>query len=140
MERAKKGRVQLHGGTLLEYTFYFEKRWSAQQRKRFVLKQFTEGILAIIANYEHDETKPEFTGTSYILNTATLEKFGFKHKPIDGFQRIILLFNYIPLTIANSLVHKKLSFPNLTKTTTFKASYDDLKTNEVKLQLIKDKL
>jgi hypothetical protein len=140
MEREKKGVVQLHGGTLLEYTFYFEQHWSAQQRKRFVLKQFTEGILALLTYYEQHDRKPEFTGTSYILNTATLEKFGFITKPINGIQHFILFFNYIPLTIANSLVHKKLRFPNLRKTTTFKASYDDLKTNELKLQLIKDKL
>jgi len=140
MEKEKHGVVKLHGGTLLDYTFLLQKDWSAHERKKFVMREMISGLIELLKKFERDEKQIVFRGSSYILNATTLRKFGFETQSVDGFQYIILILNFAPLTIAKSMVDKKLSFPNLSNVNTFEVGYADLKAHEEKLYKLKKSL
>ena len=134
MEKVKKNTIQLHGGTLLEYLFFFKKDWNAGQRKHFVLREFAKGILVLMNQEELSEKK--ITGTSYILKKATLQKLGFDVLRPKGTLFVILIFNFFPLTIANSLVYKKLRFPNFSRINSFQIKIADLEKNRARFEAL----
>ncbi|GAB3336180.1 hypothetical protein GCM10027429_19200 [Marivirga atlantica] len=140
MEKEKHGVVKLHGGTLLDYTFLFQKDWPTNKRRKFVMREMISGLIELLKKLESDEKQIVFRGSSYILNAKTLRRFGFETQSVDGFQYIILILNFAPLTIAKSMVDKRLSFPNLSNVNTFEISYADLKAHKEKLYKLREKL
>ena len=120
-----KNKIQLHGGTLFDYYFCLPQFNSASKRKKEVLLAYLNGLLNLIEQKE-SSPKLQVLGTTYILNPRTAKKLGFSVvKPQVG-QKMILIFNYIPILIANSLLHKKIVFPNISSCIGLKAEIKDL--------------
>jgi len=128
----RKQKIQLHGGTLFDYYFCLPKYKSASERKKVVLLAYLEGLLHLIeAKKESPETS--LLGTTYILNERTATKLGFTIIPPQIGQKLLLILNYIPLLVANSMLHKKLSLPKLSKSI-------GIETNIAKLQQQKKRI
>lgn len=119
--------ITLHGGTLLEYWFYLQKDWGAQQRKYFILKNYLQGLADLCSGELASNTK--ITATTYIVSKRTLKKLGFRSKPLDGIQLLLMILNYPNLICTQSLAKKKLTFPNLTRMLTFESTLEDLRAN-----------
>lgn len=124
-EKPKNGTLKIHGGTLFDYYFVLDKNMKAKERINFILQQYVEGLLRLMANYKTDE-KLIIRGTSYIINKRTAKKIGFEIRETDSLQKIILYYNYFNILISNSIAKKKLCFPNLNHTKTFEAHIGQL--------------
>jgi len=140
MEAANKGKIKLHGGTLLEYYFYFQKSWTQQSRKKFVIASFIKGLLSLIENYCPEESDTTIEFTSYILNRRSMERFGFELSETNSLQWIILVINFVPLTIANSMLNKRLKFPKLSQISTYKTTPQVLAQYKHKLVLLEKRM
>lgn len=135
-EKAKNNVVTVHGGTLLDYYFVLGKYPNLKDKTTIILQQYVEGLLHFIETCEtNGEKQLEVKGTSYIINTRTAKKLGFKVASADGFQKMILLYNFFNLTISNSLAKGKLRFPKLKNTKTY---HSDIKTLIDKKSYIKN--
>ncbi|SFU56483.1 hypothetical protein SAMN05216480_107148 [Pustulibacterium marinum] len=140
-ETPKNGVIQIHGGTLFDYYFAIPKDIPKSSRKRFILQQYLEGLLQLIATYEvQPDSDIIIRGTSYIINTKTAEKLGFQLKNTEGLQQLILIFNYAQITCANSLANGKLTFPKVSKTKTFEASIQDLIARKERIKELSERL
>lgn len=138
-EKPKGGILKIHGGTLFDYYFVIEKSMNGKQRTNFIIQQYLEGLLALMETYKADSTI-KLVGTSYILNTRTAEKMGFKIVKTDLFQKFILAYNYINILISNSIAKDKLSFPNINETKTFEAEFSDLLAHKEYIEKLNHKL
>jgi hypothetical protein len=66
-EKPKNDTLKVHGGTLFDYYFVIDKERNAKERTNFILQQYVEGLLRLMADYKTDE-KLIIRGTSYIIN------------------------------------------------------------------------
>jgi hypothetical protein len=126
-EKEEKGSIKIHGGSLFDYVFVIDKTLSGQQRTNFILQQYLEGILNLIAVCEKENnTDVKIKGTTYILNERTEHKIGLNSIKTDFIQKLILRFNYVNILISNSIAKRKISFPKLNAIKTFESTIEEL--------------
>lgn len=140
-EKESKGVVKIHGGSLFDYVFVLDKSLNGSQRTNFILQQYVEGLLNLINDFEkRQNTTVKIQGTSYIINHRTASKLGLKVVKTDFIQKCILVLNYMSLSISNSFAKRKLSFPNLRNSKTFKGELVELIKRKQDLQNLNNKL
>jgi len=130
-ERPRKGVIKIHGGSLFDYVFVIDRQMTGNQRTRFILQQFLEGLLNLID--EHKNNKGDILtvrGTSYIINSRTAKRIGFRVIKTDNIQKLILMYNYFNVLISHSIAKGKLSFPKLNETITFETGLSELAGRE----------
>ena len=140
-EKPKNGKIRIHGGTLFDYVFVIDSEMKTRERTLFILQQYVEGLLDLIDTYKNE--KPDhitITGTSYIINKRTAERAGFTIAPVDGIQKLILIYNYCNVLLTYSIAKGKLSFPNINQTITFTASLRDIMEKRNLLTALNKKL
>ncbi|AHM63399.1 hypothetical protein D770_25780 [Flammeovirgaceae bacterium 311] len=126
-ENERGGVVTVHGGTLFDYLYVLDRSQNGKQRTNSIIISYLEGILKLIETYEgKDHASVKVRGTTYILNERTAQRIGFRKVETDVLQKLLLVYNYIQLTLSNSIAKAKLSFPNLKQIHTFEASMSDL--------------
>lgn len=140
-EKEKNGIIKIHGGSLFDYVFVIDKTLSGQQRTNFILQQYLEGILNLIAVCEKENnTAVKIQGTTYILNERTGHKIGLNSIKTDFIQKLILIFNYVNILISNSIAKRKISFPNLTTIKTFESTIEELIKRRAFIEGLNEKL
>ncbi|MBF7074256.1 hypothetical protein ISG33_12690 [Glaciecola sp. MH2013] len=144
-EKEKNNLIVLHGASLFDYFFCFDKEMPAEYRKSEVYKGFIRGLLELISEFEKEqlhlsESSLKVKTTSYIINPRSAQKFGLVQVPTDGLQRVILYLNYISLFVSLSLLNKKPSFPNLKRIYSFEAKLADMAKKKDYLQTLLQKL
>ena len=77
---------------------------------------------------------------SYIINERTANKLGLKKVTTNGYQALLLLLNYIPLTISISLVKKSIHFPKLKNIKTFQGTIIDIRERKAYLNRLIEKI
>ncbi|GGE32594.1 hypothetical protein GCM10010832_11070 [Psychroflexus planctonicus] len=137
--KERKQHIQLHGGTLFDYYFCLPEYKTASERKKAVLLAYLEGLVNVIET-KKDSPETKVLGTTYILNPRTAEKLGFKVTPPQIGQKFLLVMNYIPILIAHSLLHKKLSFPKLSNSIGIAAEISELQQNKKRIEQLVEKL
>lgn len=110
---------------MFDYYFVIEKKMKGNQRTKFILQQYLQGLLCLIEKHR-DKSEMKLQGTSYIINKRTAEKIGFKIIQTDFLQKLTLIYNYFNLLTSNSIAKKKISFPNLKNINTFEADISQL--------------
>lgn len=126
-EAEKAGQVVLHGGTLFDYYYGLDFQRPGRERTQTILHQMLSGLQQLIRAYEsHTDETIRFRGTSYILNPRTAQKLGFQKVSLDIGQQLILMFNYVPLLVAQSLAKGSVTFPRLGNIHTYEAQLSDL--------------
>lgn len=140
-EKERNNTIKIHGGTLLDYVFVIDRSMNGKQRKRFILCGYLEGLIKLI-DWADDKgkTRLKITGTTPILNKRTAAKLGFKVKPLNIIQLIILLFNYPNLTVGQSLANAQLSLPRIARAKTIEADIGGLKKRRAYLEELCAKL
>lgn len=140
-ENEKNNSINIHGGTLFDYYFIFDKNSSGPQRKKIIIQQYLEGLLNLTKQFENSSFENvNIKGTTYILNEKTAKKLGFKSKRPDFIQTIILILNYPNLLVTKSIASKKLSFPNLSNIRTYETSLKNLISNTEKIKIMDKRL
>ncbi|WMX13338.1 MULTISPECIES: hypothetical protein [unclassified Aureispira] len=126
-EREKNGIITIHGGTLFDYYYVLDRTLTGQQRTKFIVKSYLDGLLNLIEEYENlGEGNLKVRGTSYIINERTAKKIGLKKVKTDTLQSLILGYNYPNLICSYSLSKAKLSFPNLKNIQSFEGNIETL--------------
>ncbi len=140
-EKERNGVITIHGGTLFDYVYAIDRQLSGKQRTNLIIQSYLEGILALIKECEALGTYSiKLKGTSYILSKRTVEKLGFREVETDFAQKIVLIYNYVNLTISHSIAKAKLSFPNLNNLKTFEAELSVLVDRKEYIFQLKEKL
>jgi hypothetical protein len=140
-EKPRDNKITIHGGTLFDYLFTIEKDMDAKTRTRIVFLSYINGLLNFISKYEQEDHEDLILrGTSYIVNDRTAKLFGFRPVSTDAGQLLILFFNYIPLTISNTFVKKRLTFPHFSEVNTYEAKLSEVIKQKAKLQQLKARL
>ena len=128
--KVKNDKIELHGGTLFDYYFMLDPQLNARERKQMILKNYVIGLLNLIDKFRERKEPLEIEATTYFIGENTAKKFGFRDKRTNLTQKIILIFNFFPLLISNSMVNKGLTFPKLSKARTIKSNTNELKDRE----------
>jgi len=140
-EPKKDGLVIFHGGTLFDYYYTLSPDIEGRERIRYVLYGYVLGFLRFISEHEKSDSEDvTIRGTSYIINPRTASRFGLEPVQKDFLQILILLFNYIPLTLSNSFLKQKLSFPKLFNVQTYEGNLEQLAAQKDELLLLKRRL
>ncbi len=126
-EKEFKDEILIHGGTLFDYVYTLDSKMKGPDRTRLILHSYLQGLLNLIEAHENTRhNNLVVRGTTYIINERTANRFGLHVVKTDFNQVLILLINYLPLTLAYSFARAKLSFPGLGKIRTFEATIADL--------------
>jgi hypothetical protein len=140
-EPKKDGLIVFHGGTLFDYYFTLTPDLEGRERTRFVLYGFVSGFIRFISDHENEKNKDvRIRGTSYIINPRTASRFGLKPVQKDFLQILILLFNYIPITLSNSFLKQKLSFPKISNVQTYEGNFAQLTARKDELLRLERRL
>ena len=132
-EPVKDGVMTLHGGTLFDYYFTLAPAATGAQRRRRVVRGYLEGLLAIL----DDQPDPVvLRGTSYIIRQATAKRLGFRSVPTEGLRGLVLILNFLPLTVSLSYVRRTLTWPRLRRMSTFEATVGELRTHRAYLETV----
>lgn len=140
-ERPKNGVIKIHGGTLFDYVFVLRKNRNGTQRTTLIMQQYLQGLLHLIDEYQNTDN-PDFKirGTSYIMNERTAERMGFEIIHTDIWQKLILLYSFFNILIANSIAKNRFSVPNLNDTKTYEADLKDLIDRRNHIEKLNDTL
>ena len=136
-EEEKNKTIKIHGGTLFDYYFVFQKNMTAQERRKIVLLEYLKGLQKLVETTNDDVN---IQGTSYIINERTANKVGLKKVETNGIQKLILLFNYINIMLSISIVKKTIVFPHLGKIKTFEGKISDIKQKGIFIHKLIEKL
>ncbi|SFW14457.1 hypothetical protein SAMN02927921_00250 [Sinomicrobium oceani] len=138
-EKPEKGIIKIHGGTWFDYYFVIDKEMNGKQRTRFILRNYLQGLLNLIEEFE-DSGEMKVRGTSYIINERTAEKLGFRTVETDFVQKVILVYNYFNILISSSMAKRRISFPALRKIRTFEADIRHLAECKEVIRNLNDRL
>lgn len=137
-ENEKNNTVVIHGATLFDYYFTLDTKLTGRQRKNFILQQFIDGLLKLIQERKDENVK--IKGTTYIFNERTGRKLGFSCGKPDFIQTLILILNYPNLMLASSFAAKRLAFPDLRDIRTFRTDLSVLKSRQIQIENLNDRL
>lgn len=124
--KEKNNKIELHGGTLFDYYFILDPSHNERERKQLILKNYVIGLLNLIDKFRERKEPLEIEATTYFIGENTAKKFEFQNKRINLLQKIILIFNYIPLLISNSIANKSFTLPKLSKARTIRSNTNEL--------------
>lgn len=140
-EPEKNGKIVVHGGTLFDYLFTVPSDLNGRNRTKFVLYGYILGLLCFISEYENKNRGDlQIRGTSYIINKRTAERFGLKPVKTDFVQLLILLLNYIPITLSYSFINQKVHFPKISEIKTYEGKLSEIESHKEELIQLKNQL
>ncbi len=140
-EPKKNNKIVVHGGTLFDYLYTITPDLEGRERTKFVLYGYLLGLINLISEYEkRDQADLQIRGTSYIINEQTASRFGLQPVQTDFLQFLILVLNYIPITISYSFIKQRLHFPKISKIKTYEGELSELIRNKEKLIHLKNQL
>lgn len=127
VEPRRKELVVLHGGTLFDYVFVLRGISSSQRRRQRVWHDYVRGLLLLAeACMEEDKGARILRGTSYFLTPRTARRFGFHQKSTQTIQQFLIWVNAAQLTLAYSVMRRRLAFPPLRRIRTFETTAAEL--------------
>ncbi len=140
VEPLREGVMVLHGGTLFDYWFVLRGPMSAHERRQRVVRDFLRGLIAVAEEHVR-EGGPSFRlrATTYILHPATARRAGFERAPTSA-GAVLVWLNALLLTVAYSLVQRRLRLPPLHRTRTYEASIESLVHRLPRLRALETRL
>lgn len=136
----KDNKIQLHGGTLFDYYYTMSMQKSESRNKKAILYSYMEGMINMLDSYNEKQDDIKIEANAYFINPHTAEKLGFQEVKTKNFQKIIMLFNYVPITISYSIAMGKLSFPNILSLKSYECTMGDLRKNRSKLEAMFERI
>lgn len=136
----KNNTINLHGGTLFDYYYTLSIEKSESRNKKAILYSYMEGLLNLLDHFTEQENDLKIKANAYFINPHTAARLGFKKVPTKSSQKIIMLLNYLPITISYSIAIGKLSFPNIFSLKSYECQLADLRKNEDTLELMFERI
>ncbi|MBD3586911.1 hypothetical protein HHX48_14285 [Salinimonas sp. HHU 13199] len=141
IEHTRGTVLTLHTATLFDYYFLFTADMNARERKKRALTGILDGLITL-CNDQILSATPEQTVrlTTFVLNERTANKLGMREVSKDYLQTFILYYNYINLTMCQSLLNKRLSLPSVKNIKTYEGSTRLLAENKAYLMQLKTRI
>lgn len=136
----KNNSIQLHGGTLFDYYYTLSIEKSESRNKKAILYSYMEGLLNLLDSFGENNEDLKIKANAYFINPHTASRLGFKKVHTKSFQKIIMFFNYLPITISYSIAMGKLSFPNILSLKSYECRLADLRKNRHHLESMFDRI
>lgn len=140
VEPRSDGSAALHGGTLFDYWFVFDRSMDATARKRRVLYDYVRGLIAL-AEQQQQTGGPSFElyATTYFIGPAMAKRAGFV--PTAAHAGVALLWlNIIQLTLAYSLVSRRVRIPPVHRSRSYEASIETVVSRLPQLRALEARL
>ncbi|MDZ7756451.1 hypothetical protein [Rhodohalobacter sp.] len=140
-EEERNNKVTVHGGTLFDYVYTIKPDMQGRERTQFVLYGYISGLVNFVSVHENqNKDNLKVRGTSYIINRRTARRFGLQPVQKDFLQILLLLFNYIPITISYSFLKQKLQFPKMSDVQTYEGTLSEIAAHKEELIRLKNRL
>jgi hypothetical protein len=140
-EEERNNKVTVHGGTLFDYVYTIKPEMQKRERTQFVLYGYISGLINFITEFEgQDKDNLKIRGTSYIINRRTASRFGLQPVQKDLGQVVLLLLNYIPITLSYSFLKQKLQLPKISDVQTFEGTLSEIAAHKEELFRLKHRL
>ena len=136
----KNNKVQLHGGTLFDYYYTLSMHKSESRNKKAILYSYMEGLLNMLDSFPKEQSEVKIEANAYFINPHTAEKLGFKKVRTKNFQKLIMLLNYVPITISYSIAMGHISFPNIFSLKSYECTMGGLRKNRNHLEAMFDRI
>jgi hypothetical protein len=130
----RNNKIQLHGGTLFDYYYTLSMHKSESRNKKAILYSYMEGLLNMLDSFSEKQDDIKIEANAYFINPHTAEKLGFKKVGTKNFQKLIMLLNYVPITISYSIAMGQLSFPNIFSLKSYECKMGDLRKKRTQLE------
>jgi len=140
-EEERNNRVIVHGGTLFDYVYTIKPEMQKRKRTEFVLYGYIKGLINFISEHENqNKDNLKIRGTSYIINRRTARRFGLQPVQKDFIQIVLLLFNYIPITLSYSFLKQKFQLPKMSDVQTYEGTLSEIAAHKEELIQLKNRL
>ena len=140
-EEERNNRVIVHGGTLFDYVYTIKPEMQKRKRTEFVLYGYIKGLINFISEHENqNKDNLKIRGTSYIINRRTARRFGLQPVQKDFIQIVLLLFNYIPITLSYSFLKQKFLLPKMSDVQTYEGTLSEIAAHKEELIQLKNRL
>ncbi|MBD3297079.1 MAG: hypothetical protein GF341_00330 [candidate division Zixibacteria bacterium] len=140
-EREKEGVITIHGGTLLDYIYAVDHSLNGRLRTNQVLLGYVDGLLNLLESHRDcDRDQLRVRGTSYVINERTANMIGLVRVPTSFVQTIILLYNYLNISLCYSIAKARLSFPRFRGIGTYEGTLSNIAANKAALIRLKRRL
>ncbi len=140
-EEERNNKVTVHGGTLFDYVYTIKPEMQKRERTQFVLYGYISGLINFITEFEgQGKDNLKIRGTSYIINRRTASRFGLQPVQKDLGQVVLLLLNYIPITLSYSFLKQKLQLPKISDVQTFEGKLSEIAAHKEELFRLKHRL
>lgn len=132
--------LQLHGGTLFDYYYTLSIEKSEARNRKIILYSYIEGLLNLLKHFSQHQDDIVIQANAYFINPSTAARIGFKTVPTQFITKIIMLLNYLPITISYSIAMGKLSFPNILSLNSYECQLGELRKNQSKLEAMFERI
>jgi hypothetical protein len=136
----RRNKIQLHGGTLFDYYYTLSLHKSENRNKKAILYSYMEGLINLLDSFNSKEDDILIEANAYFINPHTAKRLGFKKVRTKTLQKVIMIFNYIPITISYSIALGELSFPNILSLKSYESTIGELRKNRHKLVSIFERI
>lgn len=136
----KQNTIQLHGGTLFDYYYTLSIHRSESRNKKAILYSYMEGLLNMLDQFSSAQDEVKIAANAYFINPHTAEKLGFKKVQTKNSRKIIMLLNYLPITISYSIAMGHISFPNILSLKSYECKMGELRKNRTKLEAMFERI
>ncbi len=140
-ERERDGVITIHGGTLLDYVYAVDLSLNGRLRTNQILLGYVDGLLNLMEDSgDRDLDQLRVRGTSYIVNERTANMIGFVRVPTSLVQTVILLYNYLNISLCYSIARAGLSFPRFREIGTYEGTLSSIAARKDALVRLKQRL
>ncbi|SMG43432.1 hypothetical protein SAMN05661096_03026 [Marivirga sericea] len=136
----KDHKIQLHGGTLFDYYYTLSLHKSEKRNKKAILYSYMEGLINLLDHFDQKHDDIMIEANAYFINPHTAEKLGFKKVRTKTLQKVIMIFNYLPITISYSIALGELNFPNILSLKSYESTIGELRMNRPYLENIFERI
>ncbi len=101
--------LDMHLGTAWDFM------WLRDRSATTMLTYLTEGLLAMCDAAERGEVVPQqqLRGTMYFLSPSTMEKFGFRVRPMRWYETLAFVLNYLEVCLLHSVMKRRLCWVDM---------------------------
>lgn len=135
-------RFEIHSGLGIDYLLFLRGVPPGKAMKQTVLGFYLQGLLNIAAKVETlpNPAAVKIVGTSWFFSDRSVERMGFTVSRGGWFHLVNLLFNFIELTILNSLTAGRVALPNVFRVKQASMNGQDLLAHRAYIQRLYERM
>lgn len=130
--KISRSTYDFHLGT--SWDFFIQGNVTPKRTLYFLAK----GLLNLCDDLEKGkiDRSTKFRGNTFYLKESTVNRFGFKARKLNIFEKLLFYQNYVELCILNSIVHKRLTIVKLNNIRIIYSTGEEILNNRNKFEAV----